>query len=75
MSMSKFDSAEITFSTVENAKAGIEAIVARRYPNLDVATSFDIDAITAEVCIPMFDGRYVMRTDETFWSVVASHRH
>lgn len=72
--MSRFDSAEITFSTVENAKVGVEAIIARRYRDLDVAASFDIDAITAEVCIPMFDGRYVMRTDETFWSVVASHR-
>lgn len=72
--MSRFDSAEITFSTVENAKVGVEAIIARRYRDLDVAASFDIDAITAEVCTPMFDGRYAMRTDETFWSTVASHR-
>ena len=57
-----------------NAEVGIEAIIARRYPDLDVATSFDIDAITAKVCTPMFDDRYVMRTDETFWSVVVSHR-
>lgn len=70
----KFDSAEITFSTVENAKVGIEAIIARRYRDLDVAASFDIDAITAKVCTPMFDGRYVMRIDEMFWTAVASHR-
>ena len=70
----KFDSAEIAFSTVENAKVGIEAIIARRYRDLDVAASFDIDAITAEVCTPMFDGRYIMRTDESFWAAVVSHR-
>lgn len=46
----RFESAEIFFSTVENAKVGIEAIIARRYRDVDVAASFDIDAITAEVC-------------------------
>lgn len=71
----RFESAEITFSTVENAKVGIEAIIARRYRDIDVAASFDIDAITAEVCTPRFDGRYTMRTDESFWTAVASHRY